>query len=755
MFKIIFFLFSFTLTLFSEEGVAVHTQENLDIVWIIVATALVFLMQAGFTALEAGLVRAKNSINVAVKNFSDMVFAIVAYFICGYALMFGDTFDGIFGTTHFFVDHIDSGHEYAFFMFQAVFAGTAATIISGAVAERMQFGAYLAVSFIVSAFIYPISGHWIWGSGGWLAEMGFIDFAGSTVVHSLGAWIGLVGAILVGPRIGRFTNEGGVRQIPGTNVQMATVGVFILWFGWFGFNGGSTLVGDGSIAKVVVNTSLAASVAGIVSFLVSKVINKHIVEVTKMINGSLAGLVAITAGCEVVEPLGAVYIGIGAGLIVHLAEYALLKLKIDDPVGAVPVHGASGAWGTFALALFAPTDRLLNGSILDQAYVQSVGIIAVFLWATLTALFLFWILKKIKMLRVPEDFEIRGLNETEHGAKLSILDTYDTIDYIIKSGDFTKRVDVEIGTEAGDLARIFNNLASELETTAIVVEEISNGNLAQCVVPKHEQDRLGNAILHLSRNLDNFSSNLGNISKDIYSSVDTLSENREELVKVNDTLLSGAKDVSENIISTNKSVSLVEELSEDGMKSLNKVIESMTNVSDMMHSFRDSIESLNLSVKNIANILGAIEDIADKTNLLALNAAIEASRAGDIGKGFAVVADEVKNLAEKTQEAIVDIEGKLKGLQKDSSNAVTNANKSIDLISIGVKFLDSTKETFINIKDDISNINLKVDDIENISNKQLKLTEIAQKSVDKIDNVIQTLSSNVFVLKDIVSYFKK
>lgn len=750
----IIFLLLFV-SLFGEDKTTEDIQKNLDIVWIMVATALVFLMQAGFTALEAGFVRAKNSINVAVKNFSDMVFAVVAYFILGYGLMFGESFESIFGVTHFFGSHIETGHDYAVFMFQCVFAGTAATIISGAIAERMQFGAYLAVSAIVSGFVYPISGHWIWNSEGWLFKMGFIDFAGSTVVHTVGALVGLVGAIVIGPRIGKFDELGRAREIPGTNIQMATVGVFILWFGWFGFNGGSTLIGDGSIPKIVVNTILAGSVASIVGFILSKIMNKHIVKVDKMLNASLGGLVAITAGCAVVEPIGAIYIGVGAGIIVTFVEILLLKLKIDDPVGAIPVHGAGGIWGTFALAFFAPTEKLVNGSVLEQAYVQAVGIVTVSLWSIFCGVIIFLIFKMMNLLRVPPEFEIRGLNEAEHGAKQSLLDTYDTIDYMIKSGDFTKRVEVEIGTEAGDLARIFNSLASELENTALVVESLSQGNLAQCVTPKHEFDRLGNALVHLSRNLENFSSNLSNISTDIYSSVDTLSLNREELVKVNDTLLNGAKDVSSHIASTNKSVSFVEELTEDGMKALNQVISNMGDIHSIMVSFKENIEHLNLNIKNITHILEAIEDIADKTNLLALNAAIEASRAGDFGKGFGVVADEVKNLAEKTQEAITDIETKLKVLQKDSSTAVQNATKSMNLISIGTKFLDSTKEIFSHIKQDISNINLKVDDIEDISNKQLKLTEIAQKSVDKIDNVIQTLSSNVFVLKDIVSYFKK
>jgi len=750
MIKRVFLLLTLTQLLYANDAQA---QNNLNIVWIIVSTALVFLMQAGFTALEAGLVRAKNSINVAVKNFSDLAFAMIAYFICGFALMFGTTWSGFLGTDNFFLTLTTEPYDYSFFIFQAVFAGTAATIVSGAVAERMQFGGYLFISSVLSALVYPISGHWIWGDGGWLSEMGFVDFAGSTVVHSLGAWVGLIGAWLLGPRLDRFDENGKVIPIPGANVQMATVGVFILWFGWFGFNGGSTLIGDGSIAKVVVNTSLSAAIAGIISFIVSKAVY-GVLEVTKMINGALAGLVAITAGCSVVEPLGALYIGIGAGLVVHLAEWILIKLRIDDPIGAIPVHGVAGVWGTFALAIFANEENLPTGNMFEQMYIQSIGIGAVFIWAIFCGLIMFATLKGFRLLRVPPHYEIRGLNESEHGSKLSLLDTYDAIDYMVKSGDFSKRVEIEIGTEAGDLAKVFNNLAHDLETVSNIAYNVSQGDLSKNIEIKNEKDKLGNAISLMTNNLRDFSDNLKSISETIYLSVDTLTHNNSELLNANSNLLNGAINVSSHVKDTNKSITFVEELSKDGMKSLTEVVQNMENINTMMVNFQNNIKELDVSVNEISGLLNSIEEIADQTNLLALNASIEASRAGEFGKGFAVVADSVRDLAEKTQNSIEQINGKLKNLKIDSTNAVKSANSGKVMILDGVERLNETQSTFNKIQHDINVINLKVDDIEGVVTEQLNTTEQSKESVNKIDNVIFTLTDNIKMLKDIVSYFK-
>ncbi len=748
--RVVLILFILSFNLFATET----SQENLDIVWIVIATALVFLMQAGFTAFEAGLVRAKNSINVAVKNFSDLTFAIIAYFLIGFALMFGADYLGFMGSTGFLLDGFNKPYDYAFFMFQAVFAGTAATIVSGAVAERMKFGGYLLISFVLSGLIYPVSGHWIWGDGGWLAEKGFVDFAGSTVVHGLGAWVGLVGAWMLGPRIGRFDEKGNVLDIPGTNLQMATVGVFILWFGWFGFNGGSTLVGDGSIAKVVLNTSLAAAIAGVVSFIVSHLMTGR-AEVIKLINGSLAGLVAITAGCAVVEPIGALYIGIGAGLVVHLAESILLNyLKIDDPIGAIPVHGVAGAWGTVALALFAPVEALPLGSHIDQLLIQGLGAFAVFLWAIIAGLILFGILKITNNLRVPPHYETRGLNESEHGAKQSLLDTYDAIDYMVKHGDFVKKVEVEIGTEAGDIARIFNVLAQELQEVSIVAESVASGDLSKTVTPKDERDKLGYAISKMVEDLKTFTNELKSTSTHIEKSLSTLNSSNSEFLNSNQELLNGVNLISSSVSETTKAIYTVESLSSDGIKSLNIVVNDMKDLNDMMSNFKVNIEELNLNVREIGSVLGVINDIADQTNLLALNAAIEASRAGEHGRGFSVVADEVRLLAEKTQNAIKSIEERINILKNNSDSAVQSASYGMDKIGEGFNAINKTSSVFNTIQKDILGIRVKSDEITKTVNNQINITDIVKNSIGKVNNIIDTLSQNSLSLKRITAHFK-
>lgn len=754
MHKALFILLVSQVFLFSAETLASEVQAHLNTVWIIVAAAMVFLMQAGFTAFEAGMVRAKNSINVSIKNFVDISFAIIVYFIVGYALMFGVDSGGFMGVDGFLMSGYNKPDDYAFFIFQAVFAGTAATIVSGAVAERMTFSGYIFISVMITALIYPVQGHWIWAGDGWLAQMGFVDFAGSTVVHSVGAWVGLMGAILLGPRLGRFDENNKPVKIPASSLQMATVGVFILWFGWFGFNGGSTLVGDGSIAKVVVNTSLAAAVGGVVSFFISMVKDGR-PEVEKLLNGSLAGLVGITAGCSAVDPMGALAIGIGAGLVVHLAEHVLAHwLKVDDPVGAIPVHGAAGAWGTLALALFAPVENLPAGSHMGQLWIQFIGVVAVFLWAAILGLILFWMLKKFNKLRVPEHFEIRGLNETEHGAKQSMLDTYDAMNKIVKEGDFAHNLDIEIGTEAGDIARVFNKMVAELKDIANVAGEISDGNLTAKFAPKHDNDQLGHAIFKMVKNLNTFALDLKKSTEQMENSVNTLNSSNGYLQSSNTEILDGVSNISANIIDTNSAIDTVHQLTSSGMESLGLVVNNMRDINEVMSEFTYNISELSSSVDNIGDILMAINDIADQTNLLALNAAIEAARAGEYGRGFAVVADEVRDLAEKTQKAIKEIDVRLGVLRQNSSSAVENSNTVISTITQGSEVVDKTNGIFGTIQSDISSVKNKVSDINDTVSSQMKLTDKAKESVSSIDDVVNIFTKEMESLKNIVGNFK-
>ncbi|MDR9500081.1 MAG: ammonium transporter [Hydrogenovibrio sp.] len=459
-------------------------QETLDILWILISAALVLFMQAGFTALESGKTRAKNTINVALKNIMDFVVAIMSFWLIGWGLMFGSDAAGLFGTSQFMLSGLDQPMDYAMFVFQAVFAATAATIISGGVSERMKFNAYAVMSLVVVALIYPVSGHWIWGSGGWLSEMGMVDFAGSTVVHSLGAWIALAGILLLGPRIGRFNEDGSSNPLRGHNLVLAVVGVMVIWFGWFGFNGGSTLEASTDVAGIILNTTLSAASASVAALALSWILHGQVV-VEKLLTGVIGGLVGITASAHLLEPVSAVWLGLGSGALVYLAEGLMLKWRLDDPVNVVASHGVAGAWGTLALAFFAPVDALPAESALAQFWIQLIGVVAIFGWGLTTGLILFGLLKWTGHLRVPPEGEKIGLNVHEHGASSSMQELMESMMTIARTGRFDQKVAVEAGSDEALLAEAFNEMTRSLDQgiTEVnhVMQAIAKGDYTQRV----------------------------------------------------------------------------------------------------------------------------------------------------------------------------------------------------------------------------------------------------------------------------------
>lgn len=392
----------------------------IDTIWVLLATFLVFIMHAGFTMVETGFTRAKNAGNIIMKNFMGYSSGVLVYTAVGFAIMFGASKSGAFGSSGFFVkdtfEHLGlSVPLYAFLMFQTVFAATAATIVSGAMAERTKFSAYLFYNIAITAVIYPVVGHWVWG-GGWLGELGFVDFAGSTVVHSVGGWAALVGASVLGPRMGKYTKEGKPNAIPGHSITLGALGVFILWFGWFGFNPGSTLSGlDMSIARIAVTTNISAAAGAVLAMLFSwKRYGKPDVGLT--LNGALAGLVGITAGCANVDIFGAMVIGAGAGVLIILGvEFIERILHIDDPVGAIAVHGVCGIYGTLMVGIFSTDGGLLYGGGLTSFGIQAIGVLAVGVWTLTTAFILFKTLKATVGLRVSAQEEEEGLDLGEHG----------------------------------------------------------------------------------------------------------------------------------------------------------------------------------------------------------------------------------------------------------------------------------------------------------------------------------------------------
>lgn len=434
-----------------------NAHNALDYHWVIISAFLVFMMQLGFALVETGCVRSKNTINVAMKNLADVTFGFIFFWLVGFGLMFGLDYDGLVGTSFFMID----GKEHSvtsFFFFQAMFATTAATIVSGAVAERMKFNGYVLSAIFVTAFIYPIFGHWAWGDGGWLKMMGFVDFAGSTVVHSMGAWVGLAGAIILGPRLGKF-HSGSARYFSPSNHNFIVFGVFVLWFAWFGFNAGSLLSFGPDVSSILLNTLLSAAAGGMCAYLISLFVNR-MVGVELFSFGIIAGLVGVTAGCAAFTAQQSILVGFIAAIVMFFGERLMLVLRVDDPLSVVAVHGFAGIWGTLAVGLFASVPEGLTRLLFVQ--VQVTGIIAAFALSFSGGLLLFSLLRLANALRVSKRDEVLGLNVTEHQAKLPWVETVESIIRIMRTGTLHKKIYEERGTEVGIVARFFNYLLDRL-----------------------------------------------------------------------------------------------------------------------------------------------------------------------------------------------------------------------------------------------------------------------------------------------------
>jgi Amt family ammonium transporter len=456
----------------SIEAGSSRTHRDIDIVWVLICAVLVFVMQAGFMCFEAGLSRAKNSIHVAFKNVGDLALSVVTFWLFGFGVMFGSTYYGWFGTSMFSPSVNGDYWLAAFFVFQAMFCGTVSTIDSGAVAERASLHGYILTSKIVCALIYPIFGHWVWGGlfidgqSGWLASLGFMDFGGATVVHSTGGWVALAGIMVVGARIGKF-KDGKPQVLRGHNMPLMLLGMFILFFGWFGFNCGSTLAANGKIASIAMNTLLSGCFAGFASYVLGCAFSGK-PNPSEVANGTLGGLVAITAGCFHLEPFGAAIVGVVAAVVVFGGiRFVERQLRLDDVVGAVAVHGFCGAWGTLALALLIPASELPIGfTRFELLGVQALGVSVCFAWSFGMAWLALETVNWFYPLRVSEEAETLGLNISEHNASSGFLDLQRSLANLVEEKPESLeslKVEPEIGTEVGDLAVAFNSMLESMQ----------------------------------------------------------------------------------------------------------------------------------------------------------------------------------------------------------------------------------------------------------------------------------------------------
>jgi len=447
---------------------------SIDTIWVLLGAALVFFMQAGFAMVETGFTRAKNAGNIIMKNLMDFAIGTVVFWILGFGIMFGEGGNAFIGGFDMFIRGnyaTDGGYtSFAFVIFQTVFCATAATIVSGAMAERTKFISYCIYSLCISVFVYPISGHWIWG-GGWLSELGFHDFAGSTAVHMVGGVAALIGAKILGPRIGKYDKDGNPKAIPGHSLTLGALGCFILWFCWFGFNGCSTvsMMGEAadSASKIFVTTNLAAAVATVTTMIFTW-LKYGKPDVSMTLNGSLAGLVAITAGCDLVSPTGAAAIGLIAGIAVVLGiEFVDKVLKIDDPVGAIGVHAVNGALGTILTGFFAVDDGLLYGNGVHFLLIQCLGVVSVIAWVVVTMIIIFNIINATVGLRVSSHEEIVGLDIEEHGISSSYADFMPSAQSAIDSLDVNAKVSSDVSVPVQVITEENLAVASDIKMTKI------------------------------------------------------------------------------------------------------------------------------------------------------------------------------------------------------------------------------------------------------------------------------------------------
>ncbi|SFM00877.1 ammonium transporter [Salibacterium qingdaonense] len=656
-------------------------QFHIDMVWIMLGAVLVFSMQAGFTALESGLTRAKNSINVAMKNMTDILIASVVFSLVGFPLMFGASYGGWFGTDAFFFEGMDDSFTWAFLMFQIVFAGTAATIVSGAIAERVKFSGYILGTIGIVIIIYPVFGHWAWGSlwnadqSGWLEAMGFVDFAGSTVVHSIGAWTALGALLVVGPRIGKFDQDGRPAEFGGSNTVLAALGVMVLWIGWFGFNGASTLTADGSIALILLNTQLAAAAGGIAGLGTGRWMHGKL-KAESLLNGVIGGLVGITAGAHLMDPLSSLVIGFLGGAAAVAGAKALERFRIDDAIGAVGAHGFAGAWGTLAVAVFAPIEALPAAGRGAQLLIQFTGVAAAFGWAFSLGFALYWILDKAIHLRVSKEDELAGLNVSEHGEHIALVDTISAMQEIAASkGDLTKKLPVEPGEDNAEVHSAFNTLLDKLNT---LIGEVK----AQARVVEQETGQISG----ISSTIEDHSHHQYQFVNDSIGYFHNASRQFEENTASTQELIASIQETFQSISEWGRDLQAFKEELDSMQGVVQEADESNRHVQRSVQQVSRTLTDMNEQSTDIQDAISTINGISERINLLSLNAGIEAVRAGESGKGFKVVAEEIKKLAEEAKTST----SRITGILEQNTEMIAYGNRSMEECSARSTSLQET-----------------------------------------------------------------
>ncbi|MCU0820511.1 MAG: ammonium transporter [Beijerinckiaceae bacterium] len=713
-------------------------RTHLNHVWVMTAAALVLLMQAGFLLLEAGMVRSKNSINVAQKNVVDFFVSAACFSVFGFMIMFGPSIAGLFGSpgTLWGYSGLDDW-SYTYFVFQVAFAGTAATIVSGAVAERMSYAAYIVLAAMVGLIIYPVFGHWAWGAGlitdnkPWLVSAGFIDFAGSTVVHSVGAWIALAGIIVLGPRIGRFDENGKALPIHGHSQVLSATGAMLLLVGWIGFNAGSTAAASGAVGKIAANTLLGASFGGIVAMLIGRAKDGTYLT-NRLVNGLLAGLVGITAGCDAVGPKGAIAIGAICGAsVVFVEDFVLHRMKLDDVAGVVGVHGVSGVLGTLLLPFFAMTEKLNGMSVLGSFLVQLQGAGAAFVWAFGMGFLVFWVMKVTMGIRLSEEDELRGLNAAEHGAAIGTGALQQELYRITQlERDLTRRLDAATGDEAAEIAQIINPFLDEFQRVqAEIARHAARISNASTVIGGLSDQFLNdsNAVSATSGQMARSATSLSGRASAAVGQASGLRDDAERVSMAARDMTQRIHELASRMDQLSYSVTDVAHAARNG-RSVSESANAMLGSSEMQ------MASLVAASDQINAIAELIEGIASSTNLLALNATIEAARAGEAGKGFAVVASEVKALANQTQRATADVKARVAAMRTGTEQATKGFSVLRDVlgdINRTIATIADTAEAQASLARHVN------DDVQDVAGK----VEVVAQSVDRMSGEVSSIST--------------
>ncbi len=699
-----------------------------DHVWIAISVMIIFLMKGGFLLYEAGLVRAKNTINTAQKNLSDTLIATIIFYIFGYNIMFADTVGGWFGWSSAGSEFHEVDHT--FFLYQVVFCSMVATVISGALAERIRFESYMISTIFITAFVYPVFGHWAWGNKvvtsntSFLIEAGFIDFAGGVVVCAMGGWAALAGLLVIGPRIGKYNADGTSNSMPGNNIVLSAFGVMVLWMGALAFNSALGHAGSENVAHIMSNTLLCGAGAGFTSLVVGRYLD-GLFRPERCLYGILAGVTSIAAGCHLFSATDTIIVGITSGLLVSSSFYILSrKFQIDDVVCAVPINGICGAWGALLIGVLGDSAYFNGMSRFDQTFVQIQGVGLSFVWGFGVSLLFFYLLNRFFGIRVSEEHEIMGLNKAEHGVTMGTGMLQEALRNIVEgTGDLTQRLDESTGDESAEIAVLFNRFVQRIQFLMI--------NIAQnAKVLSSSSDRLSSISTVFSDNFeeiirdsDTIKSSSTGVSSEVESAsfvASDISKKVDEIAKNANDMSSKIKEVTNTIANMTNSISDVANSSSHASLIVNEANHSMARADEAMQTLVGTSEK-------IGSIVDFIKNIADETNLLALNASIESARAGEMGRGFAVVAEEIKALAGQTAKATEEI-------VKQISEVQSNTNNVHEIIANVSKIMTTIDHSVRNISEKAS---VQSTDTEHMSSSLHTVSNSAQDMAQSISSVAE------------------